>query len=45
MISILCIIGGLWVGVAALFIVALGCAARKQAPTEDHEAEFLKEAA
>ena len=45
MITILCVIGGVWVGGAALFVLALALAARKPAPAEECEALVFKQAA
>ena len=45
MITILCVIGGVWVGGSALFVAALAVAARKPAPAQESEAFVFKQAA
>ena len=45
MITILCVIGGVWAGGAALFVLALALAARKPAPVEESETMIFKQAA
>ena len=45
MISILCIVGGVWLGGAALFVIALAFAARKPVPVGERAAIDLQQAA
>jgi hypothetical protein len=45
MFSLLCIIGGLWFAVSALFVLALAAAGRKPWPVGHTEAVVLKQAA
>jgi hypothetical protein len=45
MFTILCIVGAIWVVVAAVFVFALASAAKKPAPVEQNESIVLEEAA
>lgn len=45
MIAVLLILGAVWVGFSAVFLIALCCAAKKPMPSEQAEPMTLKHAA